>query len=435
MDERTAREVLDDTNWAGRSRLVVVWESGSATYWLAPAETITIGRGPDCTVRVDHPLVSRVHARIRGGDPVTIEDAHSSNGIRVRGERLQAGAPAAVSPGDLVELGPAIVTVQQSPARPEPSSTSSRDALERSQPLLPLLGTVAKSDLTVLLLGETGSGKNRAAEAIHAQSPRAHRSLIHLNCAAFPESMLEAELFGYERGAFTGAVGAKPGLIEGADGGTLFLDEVGEMPLSTQAKLLGVIEGRTVLRLGSVRPKAIDVRFLAATNRDLGAQIARGAFRQDLYFRLNGISITIPPLRERRAEILKLAERFLEKACARANRPPLEISGDARNLLLSYAWPGNVRELRSALERAAVLASGESVVPDDLGLPFGPRAPSLATTRPLNNALDALEKERIEEALQQTSGNQTHAARVLGISRRALISRLEQYGLPRPRKK
>ncbi|AKV01528.1 Response regulator of zinc sigma-54-dependent two-component system [Labilithrix luteola] len=432
MDDRTAPELLDDTNWVGRSRLVLVWESGSATYWLAPGETITVGRGADCTLRIDHPLVSRVHARIYGGDPVAIEDANSSNGVRVRGARIQAGAKVSISPGDLVEVGPALVAVQQPPGPSTEPSTPGQEARERAQALLTLLATVAKSELTVLLLGETGSGKNRAAESIHAQSPRAHRPLVHLNCAAFPESMLEAELFGYERGAFTGAVGAKPGLIEGADGGTLFLDEVGEMPLSTQAKLLGVIEGRNVLRLGSVRPKAIDVRFLAATNRELGAQIADGAFRKDLYFRLNGISITIPPLRERRSEIMELAERFLAEACARAGRAPLAFSADARNLLLSYAWPGNVRELRSAVERAAVLASADRVAASDLGLTFGS---SGDVVRPLSNALDALEKERIVEALEQLSGNQTHAARALGISRRALISRLEQYGIPRPRKK
>lgn len=435
MDDPTAPEVLDDTTSLGRSRLLFVWESGSATYWLAPGESISVGRSADCTLRIDHPLVSRVHAHIHGGDPVAIEDANSSNGVRVRGARIQGGTRVPISAGDLVEVGPAIVTVQSPTTSSTDPSVSQRAERERSQALLTLLGTVAKSDLTVLLLGETGSGKNRTAESIHAQSPRANKPLVHLNCAAFPESLLEAELFGYERGAFTGAVGAKPGLIEGADGGTLFLDEVGEMPLSTQAKLLGVIEGRNVLRLGSVRPKAIDVRFLAATNRDLGAQIANGAFRQDLYFRLNGISITIPPLRERRSEIMELAERFLVEACARAGRATLEISSDARKLLLSYAWPGNVRELRSAVERAAVLAPADHVEASDLGLPFGPKASSGHVVRPLSSALDALEKERIVEALEQTSGNQTHAARALGISRRALISRLEQYDIPRPRKK
>lgn len=378
--------------------------------------------------------MSRVHAKVFGGHPVRIEDAQSSNGIRVRGARIEAGVPTAVNAGDLIEIGPAVLVIQESPAVATAAAAVHGPA-PQNDAYMRLMTTVAKSALSVLLLGETGSGKTNAAAAIHRESPRASKPFIHLNCAAFPESLLEAELFGYERGAFTGAVGAKPGLIEGADGGTLFLDEIGEMPPTTQAKLLGVIESRNVLRLGSVRPKHIDVRFLAATNRDLLAQIETGNFRRDLYFRLNGISIPIPPLRDRRNEIIGLAERFLDDLKTQGKARPLELSSEARAVLLSYSWPGNIRELRNVIERAAVFATSHLITPEDLAIHEGAAGEGPRSVAPLAGALSALERERIIQALDETSGNQTHAARALGISRRALISRIEQYGLPRPRKK
>ncbi len=224
--------------------------------------------------------------------------------------------------------------------------------------LEPLVNKVAASNISVLVLGETGVGKEVLARMIHERSPRADKPLVCLNCASLSESLLESELFGHEKGAFTGAVTAKAGLLESAGGGTAFLDEVGEMPLSLQAKLLRVLEQREVLRVGAVTPRAIDVRFVAATNRDLDHEISAGRFRQDLYFRLNGFAIVIPPLRERTEEIEALAKHFVALACKQSGRRPIGIGSDALEVLRSYEWPGNIRELKNVIDRAVLLCSG-----------------------------------------------------------------------------
>jgi DNA-binding NtrC family response regulator len=348
--------------------------------------------------------------------------------------------------------------------------------LERMRPMVE---RIAASDISVLVLGETGVGKELLSRMVHELSPRKAQPLVSINCAALDEGLLESELFGHERGAFTGAVQAKPGLLESAQGGTVFLDEVGEMPLTTQAKLLRVLETREVTRLGALRPKAIDVRFVAATNRDLEAESARGAFRQDLFFRLNGIALVLPPLRERPAELEQLAVGLLKQACARARRANVpRIAPEALAVMKRYSWPGNVRELRNALERAVVLcpddvitlahlpmerlgrpdaatgsvafvgaaSTGMVTAPIELppprsGIPTSiPAHPTLVppekATAKLARGFDASEAERkkIADALMQAGGNQTLAARLLGVSRGTLITRMEQYGFPRPRK-
>ncbi|HEX8952592.1 MAG TPA: sigma 54-interacting transcriptional regulator, partial [Polyangia bacterium] len=219
-----------------------------------------------------------------------------------------------------------------------------------------LASQVAASDLCVLILGETGVGKEVMAETLHRMSPRASRKFLRLHCAAFTETLLESELFGHERGAFTGAQTSKPGLFETANGGTVLLDEIGELPMATQVKLLRVIEEKKVLRVGGVEPRPIDVRFVAATNRDLEAEMAAGRFRSDLYFRLNGVTLWIPPLRERREEIESLTRQFVTDACRRLNRADEpELTVDAVQRLRAYAWPGNARELRNTIERAVLL--------------------------------------------------------------------------------
>jgi len=306
----------------------------------------------------------------------------------------------------------------------------------------------------VLILGETGVGKEVTARAIHERSPRATGPMICLNCAALAESLLESELFGYERGAFTGANQAKPGLIEAAHHGTVFLDEIGEMPLGLQAKLLRVLEQREVQRLGALRPRAVDVRFIAATNRDLEKEIAAGRFREDLYFRINGISITIPPLRERLDELEALANQFVVRAAEQARRRPPRISGQVLALMKRYAWPGNIRELRNAMERAVLLSSGDLITLEHIPserwapvVPVGKRPPSAAPPAGAPAMGDAAtqaagdlfagmsERERVVAALEASKGNQTQAARLLGVSRRTLITRMEDYHLPRPRKR
>jgi len=296
---------------------------------------------------------------------------------------------------------------------------------------------IAASTISVLITGETGVGKEVLAERLHRLSPRASRPFLQLHCAALPEALLESELFGHERGAFTGAVQAKPGLLETADGGTVFLDEIGELPPSIQVKLLRVIETRQVLPVGGLASRPIDVRFLAATHRDLEAEIAKGSFRQDLYFRLNGVSLAIPPLRRRVSEIAGLARAFLEQSADRAGRLPPGISSDALALLEAYAWPGNIRELRNVIERAAVLCEGAMI--DVVHLPAetmrSRRAPAETQPIPVEEYSLDPERQRIMDALVATGGNQTEAAKIVGVSRRTLINRMIAYDLPRPRKR
>jgi two-component system, NtrC family, response regulator AtoC len=301
-----------------------------------------------------------------------------------------------------------------------------------------LVALVADSTITVLLVGETGVGKEVTAEEIHRRSSRAHGPFLRLNCGAFSESLLESELFGHEKGAFTGAVQAKPGLLEAARGGTVFLDEVGEMPPRLQVKLLRVLEDHQVLRVGGLSPRPIDVRFVAATNRDLEREVADGNFRRDLYFRLNGIIVQLPPLRDRPEEILQLAETFLGRASDRAGRPVALLPPETRETLMRHAWPGNVRELRNVMERAVLLCRNGVIRDDDLHLERADVPPpshnQVADSETSISDDDDDERRRVLDALARCAGNQTQAAKVLGISRGTLLARLDAYNLPRPRK-
>jgi DNA-binding NtrC family response regulator len=302
----------------------------------------------------------------------------------------------------------------------------------------------AASSINVLILGETGVGKEVMAETIHGLSPRAGKPFVQLNCAAISPTLLESELFGHERSAFTDAHEAKPGLLETAEGGTVLLDEIGELPLPLQAKLLRVIETRQVMRVGALKPRAIDVRFLAATNRVLEDEVARGAFRQDLYYRLNGISLTIPPLRQRVDEIAPLAVAFLETAAGSQRRPP-RLSPAAQKLLEAYPWPGNIRELRNVMERALLLASSDVITPEELpldkmrGTPVAPMPIAVASVGPPTHthavvpADDRSEYQRIVDCLARCNGNQTRAAKLMGMPRRTFCARLKAYNIPRPR--
>jgi two-component system, NtrC family, response regulator AtoC len=302
-------------------------------------------------------------------------------------------------------------------------------------PLVRLLERVAPSSLSVLILGETGAGKEVVAETLHRLSTRAGKPFVRLSCAALSESLLESELFGHERGAFTGAQQSKPGLLETAEGGTLFLDEIGELPPSMQSKLLRVVEERKVLRVGGLAPRAIDIRLVSATNRDLEAECATGRFRHDLYFRLNGISVVVPPLRERVGEIARLARGFIAQVCEKWRRPfEPALTNAVLAQLQAYVWPGNIRELRNVMERAVILAGDGPIEPRHL--PFEKMAPA-ATARAVEPPAAAPrppseEFQRIIDALRRSAGNQTAAAALLGISRRTLLHRLDEYGLPRP---
>jgi len=587
--------------------------STSSLFTLPDEGEVTLGRSDQCTLRLDDPLLSRLHASVRRtGDHFEVIDKGSMNGTWVGPQKLVANTPHSLSIGDTIKLGKTNLVVQfaASGTRPRrvwthgyfearledecaraeqggrpfavarvhaapksPMATVEKVLVEILRPvdvlamyadeeyeallvetlppvahalageiedrlqregivakvgvacyphdgrtpealvgragatdasealgakdvvttgalarLEPLVKKVAAGSISVLVLGETGVGKEVLARMIHDHSPRANKPLVCLNCASLSESLLESELFGHEKGAFTGAIATKQGLLESAAGGTAFLDEVGEMPLSLQAKLLRVIEQREVLRVGALTPRPIDVRFVAATNRDLQREIAHGRFRQDLYFRLNGFSIVIPPLRERTEEIEPLAKHFVAIACKQTGRRPLGIGADAIELLRSYEWPGNIRELRNVIDRAVLLCSGgmicrEHVAREQMGrmvapsdppgkmepkygsfqppivaskdrgergrvtvpppdsMPFVedvtlPRAALQAAVLPgPGGAAAEAERARIVAALEKCAWNQTQAAKLLGVSRQTLVTRLETYNLPRPRKR
>jgi Nif-specific regulatory protein len=297
-------------------------------------------------------------------------------------------------------------------------------------------GRVASSETTVLITGESGTGKELVSHLIHQGSPRAGKPFVAINCAALPEELLESELFGHEKGAFTGAVATKIGRIEQAAGGTLFLDEIGEMSPLVQAKLLRVLQEREFQRVGGTRTLRADVRIISATNRDLASAILRQDFREDLYYRLNVFEIHVPALRERPEDILPMADAFVEELGRTMGRPAAGISKDARDWLLAYAWPGNVRELRNAIERAILLCDGglithehmPTVVARPKPAPAGPSAPA-ASLPPEGVDLEAMEKGFVVKALGQSRGNKSKAARLLGLTRAQLYSRLDKYGI------
>ncbi len=293
----------------------------------------------------------------------------------------------------------------------------------------------ASATTRVLLLGESGTGKGLVARSIHNRSARAKGPFVEVNCASLPEQLIEAELFGTEKGAFTGAHQRRLGLVALADGGTLFLDEIGEMPLALQAKLLRVLERRVITRVGGTAEVATDVRVVAATHRDLEAEVVAGRFRQDLLFRIAGFAVAVPPLRDRTREILALAERFVAQGAAEQGRPTPALTDDVRAALLGYAWPGNVRELKNTIERALILCDDRITVADlpDRVRDSAPRVPVAAASDggsvDVRGQLAEVERAAIVGALAAEGDNQTRAARRLGLSRRALIYKLEKYGL------
>jgi DNA-binding NtrC family response regulator len=366
-------------------------------------------------------------------------------GRRARGATLAARSAVVVYPthGRSAEalIGQATTLLLDPEAEAEAAPVLKSDAMRALYRLAERAagGHTASGLITVLVLGETGTGKEVLANWIHRRSPRANGPLVCINCAALTETLLESELFGYEKGAFTGAASSKAGLLETASGGTVFLDEIGEMNEGLQTRLLRALENREITRVGGRVARPIDVRFIAATNRDLDAELASNRFRRDLYFRLNGISLTIPPLRDRPADVAPLARRFVSQASRAAKRRPPRLSAEAIEQLEAYSWPGNIRELRNVMERALVLCDGgeigvEHLPVDKLRLQRLAASPveTLPAAPATIDAADERERRRILEVMAELGGNQTLVAAKLGVARGTLIARLERYGIKRP---
>jgi len=297
------------------------------------------------------------------------------------------------------------------------------------QEIFGLIEQVAGSRSTVMVYGKSGTGKELVAKAIHYNSPRTSRAFVAVNCAAIPAELLESELFGHERGSFTGAIATKVGKFELATGGSLFLDEVGSMRLDLQAKILRALQEREVERVGGTRTIKIDVRVIAATNRDLKKAVEEGAFREDLYYRLNVVPITLPDLKDRQEDIPLLANHFVQKFAQESNPAIREISKEAMAVLMSHAWPGNVRELENVIERAVTLGHGPAVLPADLPPNLAGGANPLERALAREATLEDLERDYIAMILQRTKGHQIRAATILGIDRRTLYRKIRRYGL------
>ena len=448
------------TRYDNELELVVLEQRSLTRRTLTAARTLQIGRADECDVVLRDPGASRRHALLYLGSHLAIEDLESRNGTRVRGVRLPARQRSILQVGDAVQIGGAILLVQRGATcgdragGPEPSSGVVRAAAPYDPEMRAVhewVARVAPSDITVLVSGETGVGKEVVAEAIHrASGARSRMPLLRINCAALSPSLLESELFGHERGAFTGAAREKVGLFEAANGGTAFLDEIGELPLAAQAKLLRVLETREVVRVGGLKPRHVDVRFIGATNRDLRADVVAGVFREDLFFRLNGASVVVPPLRRRPAELESLVAHFLDTFCRGLHRPAPSLGPGALEQLRRYSWPGNIRELRNVVQCAVLRARGPTIDVDDLPPEVGgaadPCAPasgaaepySLVVPTPADPGLPLSEAQRAERArivgaLVACHGNQTRAAEWLAMPRRTLVTKLTTYGIPRPR--
>lgn len=297
------------------------------------------------------------------------------------------------------------------------------------QELFSLIRRVARTKSTVIIYGKSGTGKELVAKALHYNSPRADKTFVAFNCAAIPETLLETELFGHAKGAFTDARYAKKGLFVEADGGTLFLDEIGDMPVSIQGKLLRAIQEREIRPVGATQEIKIDVRLVAATHHDLQQLLKEGKIREDLYFRLNVVPINLPELKDRKEDIPPLVRHFIKKYAVENNQKPLNVSRETMRILMEYSWPGNVRELENVLERAAILTEGPMIQPENL--PEGLRSAPYASDEeiPISFSLENLEKKHIQDILNLTRGNQSEAAKILGIDRRTLYRKIKAYNL------
>jgi transcriptional regulator with PAS, ATPase and Fis domain len=426
----------------GSAWLIVDAGGGAGRPVVIGSDPMVLGSGEGCAVRIDDPHVSRRHAEIcRTADGIVLRDLGSRNGtmvgrIAVKEAVLTSGVEIKLGTTTLrFELGGEagrLAHLAHDPVREEEladaptrfgGAIGASPAMRR---LFALLGRLAPTELTITLIGETGTGKDVLARAVHQASARARGPFTVFDCGAVARNLIESELFGHVRGAFTGAVGDRQGAFERAQGGTLFLDEIGELSLDLQPKLLRVLEQRQLRPVGGSEDRPVDVRIIAATNRDLEGQVREGGFRQDLFFRLSMAVLPVPPLRERGDDLAGLVEHFV----AETGRP-LRVAPETLQVLGQYEWPGNVRELRNVVTAASAIVDGGMLEPRHL-IFFRPqkRRPSIPKFLLAGQSLEALEKAAINETLRQFDGNRTKAARALGIASSTLYEKIKKYDLP-----
>ena len=458
-EDKTERNVETShvSDFAGpvRAYLIVLRDDRLKTWEVSTQGETVVGRGEGASLSIEDARVSRRHARIRWQSrSLVIEDLGSVNGTVVNGARLRGVE--SLRCGDRIRIGEQEIAVaivappDESPpptSEPAPGEGGGRAARRADRQIsmqdvqegviiadpgmarmFGFARRVAATMTTALILGETGVGKEVVAQQLHRWSERADQRFIRVNCAALPETLVESELFGHERGAFTGAEKRKVGFVEAADGGTLFLDEIGELSLPVQAKLLAMLENRSVVRVGSTAETPVDVRVISATHRGLQEEVAAGRFREDLYYRISAVVIRVPPLRERPSEILLLAKEFCERYGVNVGWSQAVIAQDASATLLAYSWPGNIRELRNAIEHAMLITEDGIIRREHL--------PETVTgtvkVGGVREAVAAVERASIERALRAEGGNRTRAALSLGISLRALLYKIRKHRIVDP---
>ena len=414
-----------------KARFVVTAGRDEGKEVMVHDPVVTIGTLPESSLVLTDPTVSRRHAVVEEtAAGYVLKDEGSTNGTFMNGVRVREGY---LSPGAVIRLGQTEMIFSPIEERVE-VPRSSRDhfgellgATASMREVFGILERVSPADMTVLIQGETGTGKELAARAIHDHSRRATAPFVVFDCGAAAPTLIESELFGHEKGAFTDAVKSRQGAFELADNGTLFLDEIGELAPPLQPKLLRALDQREVKRVGAERSARVNVRVIAATNRDLEKEVKAGRFREDLYYRLSAVSIQLPPLRKRKEDIGLIAKRLLAGISEGTDKKVIDLSSEAAAALAAYSWPGNVRELRNVLERASALSDGKRIEVRDLFLSQGKKTATLEGLS--GKTLEEIEKAAILATLRSTAGNKTEAAKQLGIAYSTLYEKMKKYGM------